>query len=244
VTTEGGDTCEADLLVGADGIRSLVRRQLFGELAPVYMGYRSHRLVVGAHPQVRDFTEFLGRGQRIGLVPISPKRLYIWTTFNSPREPAPVLESADQFRKLFAQFTDPRIQEIFAGLRSAEGIITTDVEEIRQERWVTGRAALLGDAVHAMTPNIGQGAGMAMEDAAVLAEELASPSSMEDSLKRYEKRRRPRAGMIVSVSRAVGEDGQQSGRLACWLRNRRIRRDGQNQARMQAELERLLSFPE
>jgi 2-polyprenyl-6-methoxyphenol hydroxylase-like FAD-dependent oxidoreductase len=244
VATEGGDSFEADLLVGADGIRSLVRRQLFGEVAPTYMGYRSHRLVVPAHAEVRDFTEFLGRGQRIGLVPISPTRLYIWTTFNSPREPAPVLESADQFRALFAQFTDPRIREIFAGLRSAEGIITTDVEEIRQECWVAGRAALLGDAVHAMTPNIGQGAGMAMEDAVVLAEELTSSFNLEDSLKNYEKRRLPRAEMIVNVSRAVGEDGQQSGRLACWLRNRRIRRDGQNQARMQAELERLLSFPE
>lgn len=244
VETEGGESFEADVLVGADGIRSLVRRQLFGELAPVYMGYRSHRLVVPAHPAVRDFTEFLGRGQRIGLVPISPKRLYIWTTFNSPREPAPVLESADQFRAMFAQFTDPRIQEIFAGLRSAEGIITTDVEEIRQKRWAAGRAALLGDAVHAMTPNIGQGAGMAMEDAAVLAEELASASELDVSLKKYVERRGPRAELIVRVSRTVGEDGQQSNPVACWLRNRRIRRDGRNQAKMQAELERLLSFPE
>ena len=106
-------------------------------------------------------------------MPIAPGRIYIWTTFNSPRAPAPELRSADEFRALFAQFTDPRVVRLFAQLRSPEEIITTEVEELALERWGEGRAVLLGDSVHAMTPNIGQGAGMAMEDAAVLAEELA-----------------------------------------------------------------------
>ena len=71
------------------------------------------------------FTELVGQGQRIGLVPIAPGRIYIWTTFNSPREPAPVLRSADEFRALFAQFTDPRVVRLFSQIRSAEEIITT-----------------------------------------------------------------------------------------------------------------------
>src|SRR3954467_3685568 len=182
VTTHRGEIFEADVLVGADGIHSTVRRHLFGEVAPVYMGYRSHRLVVDNNAGVECFTEILGQGQRIGLVPIAPGRIYIWTTFNSPREPAPVLRSADEFRALFAQFTDPRVVRLFSQVRSPEEIITTDVEELRHERWGEGRAVLLGDAVHAMTPNIGQGAGMGMEDAAVLAEEIASSSDVQVSL--------------------------------------------------------------
>jgi len=244
VQTENGASFEADLLVGADGIRSQVRRQLFGDIQPRYMGYRSHRLVVDHHPEVVHFTEFLGRGQRIGLVPISATRLYVWTTFNSPQDRPPALKDADHFRALFRQFTDPRVREIFSRLRSVDGIICTDVEEIRLERYVQGRAALLGDAVHAMTPNIGQGAGMAMEDAAVLAEELASGSDMEISLKNYERRRRPRVEMVMRVSREVGKDGQQVNPVVCWLRNHRIRQAGRNVEQAQAELERLLSFPD
>jgi 2-heptyl-3-hydroxy-4(1H)-quinolone synthase len=242
VTTESGEVCKADVLVGADGIHSTIREQLFGEVAPRYMGYRSHRMVLDNVAGVQDFIELLGQGQRIGLVPISRERIYIWTTFNSPKEPAPVLRSADAFRALFSQFTDPRVVRLFAQLRSPEEIITTAVEELVQERWVRGRAALLGDSVHAMTPNIGQGAGMAMEDAAVLAEELSRQSNVEGCLRNYVERRKPRVETIVRVSREVGTEGQLSGIIKCWLRNRRVQRAGRDQARMQADLERLLVF--
>ena len=93
-----------------------------------------------------------------------------------------------------------------------------------------------------MTPNIGQGAGMAMEDAAVLAEQLASSSDIESSLKRYAERRKPRVETIVRVSREVGTEGQMSGIIDCWLRDRRVRRAGRDKARMLSELERLLAF--
>jgi 2-polyprenyl-6-methoxyphenol hydroxylase-like FAD-dependent oxidoreductase len=241
VTTENGQAFEADILVGADGIRSIVRRELFGELAPTYMGYRSHRMVLDNNAGVDCFTELQGQGQRIGLVPTSPGRIYIWTTFNSPREPAPVLAGADAFRAMFAQFTDPRVVKLFSQIRSPEEIITTAVEELSLERWGEGRAVLLGDAVHAMTPNIGQGAGMAMEDAAVLADELSKGGDVETSLKSYAARRRPRVETIVRVSREVGTEGQLSGIIDCWLRERRVRRAGRDKAKMLAELERLLA---
>lgn len=243
VRTERHGSFEAELVVGADGIRSQVRRAMCGEVRPLYMGYRSHRLVVDNVVGARCFTEFMGRGQRIGLVPISPSRLYVWTTFNSPREGAPALESAEDFRRLFAQFTDSRVRELFAGIGSLEGIISTEIEELRIERWVQGRAALLGDAVHAMTPNIGQGAGMAMEDAAVLAGELAAASRLEAALEGYVRRRKPRVASVMAISRAVGVDGQASSPLRCWLRNRRLRREGREVEKTQAELERLLAYP-
>jgi len=242
VETEGGESFAADVVVGADGIHSPVRRALFGEVKPRYMGYRSHRMVVDNVAGVQDFIELLGQGQRIGLVPISRQRIYIWTTFNSPREPAPVIESADAFRALFRQFTDPRVVSLFAQLRSPDEIITTAVEELTHEPWAKGRAVLLGDSVHAMTPNIGQGAGMAMEDAAVLADELSKENSVEQALAAYVQRRKPRVESVVRVSRDVGTDGQLSGIIGCWLRNRRVETAGRDTAKAQADLERLLSF--
>jgi 2-polyprenyl-6-methoxyphenol hydroxylase-like FAD-dependent oxidoreductase len=236
----------ADLAVGADGIHSQVRRELFSDQrggSPArYMGYRSHRFIMRNVADVRCFTEYLGRGQRIGLVPISESKLYVWTTFNSRRGSNP----QDDLPRLFAQFTDERLQRLFSALPAAEAIITTEIEELWAEDWIrlsAQRAAvLLGDAAHAMTPNIGQGAGMAMEDAAVLAEELASGAEIEHALGNYARRRKPRVATVVRISRQVGEDGQRSFAPACWLRDRRIEREGRDVEKAHAELVRLLAF--
>jgi 2-polyprenyl-6-methoxyphenol hydroxylase-like FAD-dependent oxidoreductase len=232
---------DADLVVGADGIHSQVRREVFADVKPRYMGYRSHRLIMDNVPEARCFTEYLGRGQRIGLVPIGEKRLYVWTTYNSRREGLQL-----NLAEFFRQFTDPGLQRMFAALPPPESIITTDVEELAAEDWVRVRGeqhfVLLGDAAHAMTPNIGQGAGMAMEDAAVLAAELASGGKIEDALGNYAKRRKPRVATVMRISREVGDDGQRSSRLGCWLRNRRIEREARDVTKAQADLERLLSF--
>lgn len=246
VSLENISSQNADLVIGADGIRSQVRREFFGETKPRYMGYRSHRLIMENVADVRCFTEYLGRGQRIGLVPIGERRLYVWTTYNSPHN-APLI---GDFPEFFRQFSDPALQRLFAALPPPESIITTEIEELWVDDWVRvsarNSAVLLGDAAHALTPNIGQGAGMAMEDAAVLAqvlaEELASGAEIEHALGSYAKRRKPRVETVMRISREVGEDGQRTSTLGCWLRNRRIERAGRDVERSLAELERLLSF--
>jgi len=94
---------------------------------------------------------------------------------------------------------------------------------------------------------MGQGAGMAMEDAAVLAEELSRAARGEtdvpSALASYVTRRRPRVETIVRLSREIGEEGQLTGALACWLRNRRLSREGRSPERTRAALERLLAWP-
>jgi 2-polyprenyl-6-methoxyphenol hydroxylase-like FAD-dependent oxidoreductase len=238
VTVKRVEDLAADLVVGADGIHSQVRRERFGEFRPRYMGYRSHRLIMDNVAGVGCFTEYLGRGQRIGLVPIGRNRLYVWTTFNSLREARPGLD----IRSMFSQFTHEPVRRLFASLPAPDSIIVTEIEELMVDQWFRASAVLLGDAAHAMTPNIGQGAGMAMEDAAVLAEELAGAGEIEHALGNYARRRRPRVESVMRVSREVGRDGQRAGRIACWLRNRRIEREGRNVERALAELERLLAF--
>jgi 2-heptyl-3-hydroxy-4(1H)-quinolone synthase len=248
VETESGQTFSGDVLIGADGIHSTVRTQLFGPNEPVYLGYRSHRFVVDNRDGLEHFTEFLGRGKRVGLVPIGGGQLYVWTTFNSTRESrAWALDSVETLAALFDEFTDPRVRHAFGALDSTDGVVCTDIEEMHQAAWARGPVALLGDAAHALTPNMGQGAGMAMEDAAVLAEELArvarGETAVPAALDHYVTRRRGRVDKIVRLSRQIGEEGQLAGALACWLRNRRISREGRSPERTRAALERLLAWP-
>lgn len=248
VETDNAEIFTGDVLVGADGIRSTVRAHGFGPSEPVYLGYRSHRFVVENRDGLEDFTEFLGRGRRIGLVPIGGDQLYVWTTFNSPLDSrAWGLDNVGTLRSMFGDFTDARVRRTFEALSSTEAVLCTDIEEVRQSVWVSGRVALLGDAAHALTPNMGQGAGMAMEDAVVLAEELEladrGATPLADALARYAGRRQPRVETIVRLSRAVGEEGQLEGVLACWRRNRRLRREGQAVSDVHAALERLLAWP-
>jgi len=190
----------------------------------------------------------LTRGRRVGLVPIGWGQLYVWTTFNSPRESqAWALESVESLQASFDQFSDSRVRRALGALTSTESVVCTDIEEVEQADWADGRVALLGDAAHALTPNMGQGAGMAMEDAVVLAEELAIASRGEKpvpaALASYVARRQRRVETVVRLSRQVGEEGQLSGALACWLRNRRVRRAGRVPTRTEAALERLLAWP-
>jgi 2-polyprenyl-6-methoxyphenol hydroxylase-like FAD-dependent oxidoreductase len=139
------------------------------------------------------------------------------------------------------------VRHAFDGLASTDGVVCTDIEEVHQRDWARRRVALLGDSAHALTPNMGQGAGMAMEDAAVLAQELSRAARHEtdisSALMKYVARRRRRVDTIARLSREIGEEGQISGTLACWLRNRRVRREGRMPARTQAALERLLAWP-
>jgi 2-polyprenyl-6-methoxyphenol hydroxylase-like FAD-dependent oxidoreductase len=194
------------------------------------------------------FTEFLGRGEQIGLVPIGNGQLYVWTVFTSPRDSrAWGLDDPAALRALFAQFTDSRVRNAFEQLMTTDEVICTELEEVRQTPWVTDRIALLGDAAHAMSPGLGQGAGMAMEDAVVVAEELETAREgrvdLATALARYERRRRARVDTVARLSRAIIERGQLTNPIACWLRNRRIMRDGRDVARTQASLVQLLSWP-
>jgi 2-heptyl-3-hydroxy-4(1H)-quinolone synthase len=248
VETDGGEVVTGDVLVGADGIRSEVRARFFGPSEPVHLGYRSHRFVVENRDGLQHFTEFLGRGQSMGLVPIGGGQLYVWTTFGSPRGSRTWgLESGAAFRRLFGRFTDPRVGRALEQVSSTESIVCTDIEEARQDPWVAGAVVLLGDAAQAITPGMGQGAGMAMEGAAVLAEELAladrGDKPLAQALAAYARRRRPRVETIAQLSRAIIERGQLTNPVSRWLRDRRIQREGRSPERMEATLERLLAWP-
>jgi 2-polyprenyl-6-methoxyphenol hydroxylase-like FAD-dependent oxidoreductase len=201
-----GTTEKADLVVGADGIHSVVRRDILGATAePDYAGYVGWRAVIEYdHELVRGrFVESWGHGDRFGLIPLGDGRLY-W--FVSERMPQPDVERTGVKARLARRFADwhapiPTVVE----QTPEDAISGTGIFDRKPvHSWTSGRVTLLGDAAHPMTPDLGQGAGQALEDAVVLAASLRDAATPEAGLRAYEQARIRRTTPIVKRSRQLG----------------------------------------
>ncbi len=218
-TFANGATSNYDLVVGADGINSAVRSSMWTDVDRRYSGYTCWRLVVDQASGVNEPWEMWGRGRRFGVVPIGPKRTYCFSTLNAPPNSDAMRNiGLKRFREMFANFGGA-VPGVLAALQHDDDLIHGDLEEVRLQSWVNGRVVLLGDAAHAMTPNMGQGAAMAIEDAYVLAEELASDQPIDAALSAYQSRRMPRVEAIQRQSWNFGRIGQWESGLACALRS-------------------------
>jgi len=219
VESTAGERGDYALVVGADGIRSRVRELTFGAIEPTYAGYTCWRLVLENRAGLADSTEMWGRGRRVGLVPIGNGQIYIFTTLNRARGVIdPPQDRVAGFKATFADFAGP-FQQLLPQITGADQLLHNDIEEVWLNHWHRGRVVLLGDAAHAMTPNTGQGAGMAIEDAWVLAQQLAEAPTIAHALEAYEKIRMPRVRAIHRASRVLGRVAQWQHPAACGLRN-------------------------
>jgi 2-polyprenyl-6-methoxyphenol hydroxylase-like FAD-dependent oxidoreductase len=205
-----GDPVPADALVGADGVRSVVRSRLHGRIDPVYRGYRIWRGIADRPPGMPPghISEIWGHGARFGILPMGARKVCWYATRNYPRS-APGQEDRclDTIRDLFARWPAPVGTLLDA--TDPGTVVASDARDRRPlARWGRGRVTLLGDAVHPMTPNVGQGACMAIEDAACLARAVSEVSPIEAALWRYESSRKLRTALIGLQSRAIGRLGQ------------------------------------
>lgn len=224
VRLEGGGREEGDVLVGADGLRSVARASLFGEEPLCYSGQVGWRAVSEFPADHLDatFSETWGPGSRFGLVPIGTDRLY-WFVAENAEEGAPLPpQPKDDFRSRFAGWHDP-IPEVVEGTDESSLSRTFIYDRPPAKRWGEGRVTLVGDAAHPMTPNLGQGAAQALEDAVVLGRELAGTGGAEAALRRYEQRRRKRASRIVKQSFQAGRMAQLTSPRACAVRDLLVR---------------------
>lgn len=219
-TFSNGETAQGNLLIGADGIHSRVREKMFGNIPLRYAGYTAWRGVAPAPAPNKPFVagETWGKGKRFGLVPLNRQRVYWFATGNRPEKESdnPAQRQAE-LTELFAGWHFP-ISELIQAT-PAGTILRNDIYDLPPlKQWSVGRVTLLGDAAHAMTPNLGQGACQAIEDALVLAGCLAKFEEVPAALAQYEKLRRPRTEAIVKKSRQAGQVGQWSNPLLVWLR--------------------------
>jgi len=233
---------EGSVLIGADGLRSAVRAQMLGDGEPLYAGYTCWRGVTSEDgPVVPESSETWGRGRRFGIVPIERGRIYWFATLNAPAggrdEPGKVRASLES---LFAGWHPP-VADVLAATPEAAILRNDILHRLPAPRWVEGRVALLGDAAHSMTPNLGQGACQAIEDAVVLADSLtrnaADPAA---ALRRYEALRKRRADAVVLGSLRFGRLAQMENAVAGWLRDVLVA--ATPAAVTRAQLVRLLAF--
>jgi 2-polyprenyl-6-methoxyphenol hydroxylase-like FAD-dependent oxidoreductase len=223
VAFDGPGELSADLVVGADGIRSVVRRSLRPHHAdPRYAGYITWRGVVptaAAPAGSRDvgITESWGRGRRFGIVPLGSGDVYWFATGSFP-EGSHEHDSLDDLRDRYGCWHDPIPALLDA--TPPETLLRHDIHQMRTPppRYEADRVVLVGDAAHAITPDIGQGAALALEDAVALADTL-SAADVPIALARYDRSRRARARRLARISALWGRIAEWSSPIASSARD-------------------------
>jgi len=214
---DGAPAARADLVIGADGLRSAVRAALFGAREPRYGGETCYRGVAEiALDDVGVLREVQGAGQRCAVHALDRERVYWWATRRAPeggRDASPEARKAELAR-CFAgwKFGFP---EALAATPAA-AILRNDLYDRPPQRtWSRGRVTLLGDAAHPTTPNLGLGGCMAIEDGLVLARALAEQGGeFTRAFAQYERERMSRADSATRTSRQFGRMGSFENRLA------------------------------
>ncbi|GFH34806.1 FAD-dependent monooxygenase [Streptomyces pacificus] len=222
VTFEDGRTASGDLLIGADGFNSAIRRQVAHADGPRPGNYACWLATVPfAHPRMsRGYAaHYWGRGQRFGLADIGGGRAYWWATKNVPPGASGHLRRGKAgLEGLFAGWAD-EVREAIRTTPEESIVRITAQDRPFLRRWGTGRMTLLGDAAHPMLVSLGQGAALAIEDAVVLAQHLRATADPVAALRGYEDERRPRTEGLVAAARALSETEQLEGFLPALARD-------------------------
>ena len=233
-----GSETHADIVVGADGIRSVTRHAVQPDVQLRYSGQTSYRAVVPFElpPELVGVArEIWGPGRRFGFTAIGHGEVYWYATLDAAEGERDVPGAVGRrLATLFTTFPAP-IGDLIAATPD-DRILRTDMYDFRPiPSWHQGRIVLLGDAAHATTPNLGQGGAQAIEDAWVLADRLSAGPNPETAIREYERIRMPKARMVVKRSWTLGRVAHLSNPLARQLRNTLLRHTPASVLRRQTE---------
>lgn len=232
VTFTDGSQGRYDLVIGADGVNSAVRKLVMPEFAgPKFTGQGSWRAVV---PRTREnSTIYMGRTTKAGMNPISDTECYLFVLdkregmdFIDPAQwPEKLAELLEEFG---GQVGELRDSVLAGGMKNARLLYRPLAGHMIKGPWHRGRIVLLGDTVHATTPHLASGAGIAIEGAIVLAEELARRHYLEGALLAYAGRHYDRARLVVTASGRMGQIEREGGSVE---EHTQIMRDAQEKLR-------------
>jgi 2-polyprenyl-6-methoxyphenol hydroxylase-like FAD-dependent oxidoreductase len=215
-----GESYVCDGIVGADGIHSRIRTELLGASRPAYRGYVIFRGLVDAPVALSlgHNGETWGLGRRFGVLAVGKNKVCWYATTNTS-DPRRLLDARKQrLEQLFRDWHHP-IPALIAAANEDEILLNNACDHGISRTWSDKPVTLLGDAAHALTPNLGRGACLALEDAFVLAKCLSAHSTIGDGFRRYERLRFPPVRSAVLRSRWLGHVGQWETRAAVALRD-------------------------
>lgn len=193
-----------DIMIGADGVFSQTRSMVLPETEkPVFTGQAVWRYNF-PRPTNLDALHVYNGPTGVGLVPISADTMYMYVTTPEPDNPRYPTEGIAAAMRSKLTATAPQIRALAEQITDDFGVVYRPLEGMMVHGpWSAGRVVLLGDAVHATTPHLGQGAGMAIEDAIVLADELGRNDTPEAAFAAFRGRRYERCRYIVEKSLAI-----------------------------------------
>ncbi|ADB37591.1 FAD-dependent oxidoreductase [Spirosoma linguale] len=205
VSFTDGTTGEYDVVVGADGTFSKVRSLVFPDVKPHFTGQAVWRY--NFRRQVEDLTNYIGpKGLAAGLCPLSDELMYMYVTSFEPDRPRyEENELAEQMRIRLDGFTGP-VAALKEQITDGAGVVYRPMQVVFiPEKWHKGRVILIGDAAHSTTPHMGQGAGISVEDALVLADELSKDAPLEAKFEQFMRRRYERCKAVCERSEQIGK---------------------------------------
>ncbi len=222
---EDGNQATADALIAYDGIHSVVRKKLLPQVALRYAGYTCWRAVVPYQfrQYPKRFSETWGTKGRFGIVPLKGNHVYWFATMSAPQDDAKMRNfGVADLRRNFQHYHEPVVDILEH--TTDEQLLWNDILDFKPvKHYAFGNVVLAGDAAHAMTPNLGQGAGMAIEDAAVLTFCLSDSATAEEAFRRFESMRQKRVSSIVTGAFQLGRIAQSNSLLLSKLRNKLFR---------------------
>jgi 2-polyprenyl-6-methoxyphenol hydroxylase-like FAD-dependent oxidoreductase len=206
VTFTDGSTGRYDLVIGADGAYSRVRRLLFGDrYTPQFVGQSVWRHNFPRRPDNDALQTYRDtQGNSAGIVPLADDLVYLYVTTKEPGNPRfPRDELASLMRDRMRHFAG-RVAELRERITDPEEVVYRPMEVVFIDGdWYEGRVLLVGDAAHTTTPHMGQGAGMAIEDAVVLSELLEEDRPVDRTLREFMERRFERVKYVQDNSLAI-----------------------------------------
>ena len=222
-----GSTVEGHVIIGADGLHSAIRRSLLGLEKPRYAGYYCYRAIAEGVELPDEEAHFcMLHGLQVGFFPFGrPGQTYWFVCPNAPQGQSRT-DGTFNHREVLAALQDdlpPHLGNIIARTPMEHIIIGDIADRPPEKKWGTKGVTLLGDAAHPTTPNLGQGACMAIEDAIVLAEQLSEHSDPVKGLRHYEQIRYQRTTWITNTSRNLGKIYQYEHPFLVWLRTAMFR---------------------
>ncbi|HEY5825242.1 MAG TPA: FAD-dependent monooxygenase [Cyclobacteriaceae bacterium] len=221
-----GTSAFTDYMIACDGINSKVRKKLLPECKLRYAGYTCWRAVIDSLPDNVDLetvSETWGKDGRFGIVPLINNRIYWFACINAPQHDlAKKAYTVNDLQNHFKEYHSS-VQQLLSLTKDSQLIWSDIIDLAPLKRFAFDNVLLLGDAAHATTPNMGQGACMAIEDAIILSNMLDRGGEVLSIFKQFESRRIGRTTKIVEDSWTLGKVAQVENSLLIGLRNTVLR---------------------